>query len=255
MRSRRSLVLCLSMLVACGTAQAAQDAGGVIDGGGAIDSGGGSDVGAVPCDAPPIAYCRVHVEGGGPTCCGNQAPPLCRTGGGFACGPGTIEQTACGACNTPAACVSPTDCSVVPVTCCGTCGTATSGDMIAVRNDEASAWRDAVCGGGPIACPDCAAMPDPFLVATCEAGNCLARDLHLDALTQCATDTDCTLAPATCCACGVIGFGAAIAFNPTRGSLASLICDPRADCPPCVPTFTGIAAHCVTGHCVVAPTP
>jgi len=246
MGNRRLFTLCFALLVACSETHSADDTGSGID-------GGGGDVGAVPCDAPPIAYCRTLVPGGGSACCGGQAPPLCRTGGGFACGAGTIEQTSCGACNTPAACVSPTECSVVPVTCCGRCGTATSTDMIAVRNDEANAWRNAVCGGGPIACPDCAAMPDPYLVATCEAGNCLARDLHLDALTQCTADADCTLAPATCCACGAIGLGAAIAFNPAHGSLAPLICDPRADCPPCVPTFTGIAARCSAGRCIVAP--
>lgn len=247
----------LALVTACSAAHAADDAGsGVTDvgsdgGSGATD--GGSDVGAVPCDAPPIAYCRVAVTAGGPTCCGSLAPPLCRTGGGFACGPGTIELTSCGACSTPASCVSPTECSVVPVSCCGQCGSATSGDLIAVRTDEASAWRTTACGGGPFACPECATMQDPYLVATCTLGNCAARDLHVDPLTECTTDADCTLAPATCCACGEIGLGAAIAYNPAAGSLAQLICDPRADCPPCVPTFTGIEARCDAGRCAVMP--
>lgn len=152
-------------------------------------------------------------------------------------------------------CSSPTECVLTPASCCGTCGLPTPGDMLAVRTDQLEATRTAACGPGPIACPACAGQPDPYLLATCAAGSCAARNLHVESLTACSADADCTLAASTCCACGVIAMDAAIAFNPANGSLAALICDPRADCPPCVPTFTGLAAACSAGRCTVVAAP
>ena len=151
------------------------------------------------------------------------------------------------------ACSSPTECVVAPRSCCGQCGVATESDLVGLAVAQAGAYRAAVCAG--MACPACAGRPDPYLVATCAMGACAARDLHTDPLTACAADGDCVLAPATCCGCGVIGAGQAIAYNPAHGSLGDVICDPGMSCPPCVPTYTGIAARCTSGQCTVVASP
>lgn len=148
-------------------------------------------------------------------------------------------------------CASPTECELLPESCCGRCGAATPDDMIGVHRDDVAANRDLACMGGTIGCPECAMPQDPFLVATCELRACVARDLHALPLTECAADSDCVLAPHTCCACGVLGIDEVVAYNPARGELSALICDPGAPCPPCVPVFGELAAFCESGRCVV----
>ena len=152
------------------------------------------------------------------------------------------------------ACDVPSACALRPASCCGSCGAATPTDMIALPVTEVDAYVAAVCAG--IGCPECAAMQDPYLIATCEAGECVAIDLHAHAVTECTTTTDCTLSPLECCACGLLSAAEVVAHNPARGSLGSLLCDPDADCPPCVPDYGGLAARCDAGRCVVvAPAP
>ena len=148
-------------------------------------------------------------------------------------------------------CVSPTECELLPQSCCGRCGAATPDDMIGVHRDDVAANRDLACMGGTIGCPECAMPQDPFLVATCDMGACAARDLHALPLTQCTADTDCVLAPHTCCACGLLGIDEVVAYNPARGDLGTLTCDRGAPCPPCVPDFGDLAAFCEAGRCVV----
>jgi hypothetical protein len=121
--------------------------------------------------------------------------------------------------------------------------------MIALSTSEVAGYVATVCMD--VGCPECAREPDPYLLATCNAFECVAVNLHADPLTECATTADCTLAPAECCACGLLGAGQVIAFNPANGSIGSLTCDPDADCPPCVPDFGTLAAVCNAGRCEV----
>lgn len=147
------------------------------------------------------------------------------------------------------ACDVPSACTLRPASCCGSCGAATPDDMIALPNGEVAAYVAAVCEGVP--CPECARPNDPYLIATCTAGECVAVDLHAHPFTECASSTDCVLSPAQCCACGLLSEGETIAHNPAAGGLGMLICDPDADCPPCVPDFGALEARCEAGRCVV----
>lgn len=122
--------------------------------------------------------------------------------------------------------------------------------MIAVPNEDVAANRARACAGG-VGCPECFMQPDAFLLAVCAAGACEARNLRTDDLTACSVDDDCQLAPRDCCGCGALGVGETVAFNPSRGNYADLVCDPRFVCPPCVPTLEGLRAACVAGHCDV----
>ncbi len=152
------------------------------------------------------------------------------------------------------ACDVPSACTLRPASCCGACGAATPTDMIALPDGEVAAYVAGMCAD--VGCPECAALPDPYLIATCTAGQCVAVDLHTHPLTECALDTDCVLSPAQCCACGLLAAHETIAHNPARGGLGTLTCDPDADCPPCVPDFGALEARCDAGRCVVrAPAP
>jgi len=148
------------------------------------------------------------------------------------------------------ACTAASDCTLLPESCCGSCGAATATDMVAVANEDVPANRALACAGG-VGCPECFMQQDPFLLAVCSAGACEARNLRVDTLTSCTGSEECQLAARECCACGVLARSEAIAFNPARGSYAALVCDPAADCPPCVPILDGLRAACVSGHCSV----
>jgi hypothetical protein len=147
------------------------------------------------------------------------------------------------------ACDGPSGCTLRPESCCGLCGAPTPDDLIALPDSEVESYVASVCAG--VGCPECAGMLDPYLLATCRASACVAVNLHVDPLTECTTTSDCQLAPSECCACGLLGVGQVIAFNPARGSIAALTCDPDADCPPCVPDFSGTSAICNAGRCEV----
>ena len=148
------------------------------------------------------------------------------------------------------ACSVSSDCTLLPETCCGSCGAATGTDMVAVANEDVEANRTRACRD-TVGCPTCFIEQDPFLLAVCSAGECEARNLRADPLTSCTNRDECQLAPRECCACGVLGRAEVVAFNPARGSYAALVCDPAAECPPCVPILDGLRAECVSGHCSV----
>lgn len=210
-----SLALALSVLApACGTAVSPGNDAATFDGGGAADTGSApADTGTTDDAAPGT------------------------DGGTLGDGGGTGE------------CARPSDCALRARSCCGTCGEPTSTDLIALPTTSVDDYTARVCAG--IGCPDCAAVPDPNLFATCAAGTCAPVDLHGDPLAVCAQDADCVLAVPQCCACGAIGLDQAVAYNPARGSLAALVCDPGVDCPPCVPDFGALRAICDGGHCAV----
>lgn len=235
------------------------DAGVGLDGGSSDGGGGAVDAGGVPCDAGPVAACFALRAEGGPGCCDVVVPPLCAPGGGFVCPAGSVAAATCTAfwaddrcASGEPRCAGPSECQLLPESCCGTCGAPTPGDMIAVHRARVAENRASACAD-PVACPECFMPTDPYLVATCRAGECEAVDLHQDALTTCSADAECTLAAATCCACGELGAGETIAYNPARGSLADVICDPEIACPPCVPFFEGVEARCQGGRCAVVP--
>jgi hypothetical protein len=140
-------------------------------------------------------------------------------------------------------------CVIRAESCCGSCGAATADDWIALNVADLDDYSAAVCVG--IGCPECARPDDPWLVASCSMGDCVGTDLRLSPLTECAAASDCVLGPRQCCDCGLLGELSTIAYNPARGSPYGLICDPDIICPPCVPTFDGLAADCVGGRCVV----
>ncbi|MGE0787474.1 MAG: hypothetical protein AB7S26_17505 [Sandaracinaceae bacterium] len=156
-------------------------------------------------------------------------------------------------------CSVTSECALGSTTCCGVCGRETAGDVVAVRGDRAQQYfDDVVCPEArtePPICPGCAAMPNPNLIASCDAGRCGLLDVENDPdLTSCTDDTECMLRLPSCCACG-IGSGAfdTIAIRVDQESaLAQRICDPDADCPDCLPSFDpSIRAACVAGACRV----
>ena len=149
------------------------------------------------------------------------------------------------------ACTAASDCTLLPESCCGSCGAATGTDMVAVANEDVEANRTRACRD-TVGCSLCFMEQDPFLLAVCSAGECEARDLRVDTLTVCTGSDECVLASRECCACGVLGRAEVVAFNPDRGSYAELVCNPAADCAPCVPVFGDLQAECVSGHCAVA---
>lgn len=151
------------------------------------------------------------------------------------------------------ACESPTDCVVLPRTCCGRCGAATPGDAVALS----AAWlRDAAAEGrrvceGAESCVDCFEETAPTLVATCRDHLCTLVELDRSELTACRTDADCALTHAGCCACGsrqsiALGRGSEDAYR-------TLICgEVPLPCPECVGRPILGSAACVAGHCALA---
>lgn len=150
------------------------------------------------------------------------------------------------------ACTGPGQCTVVPQSCCGSCGAATSTDMIGVATDRASAYRSFVCEGA--GCPTCYREQDPFLQAFCKAGACTAVDLHESPLTDCTADSDCRLRYAPCCEpCGA-PTSPLIALPVSQlSAYRALVCAPDTACPKCATSYPPSAkAVCNKGHCDVS---
>ena len=155
---------------------------------------------------------------------------------------GTDKQT------RPHTCTVATDCSVVPRSCCGSCGTAASGDARAVLTES---WHGSSrCSG--VSCPRCHAEPDPALVAYCAAGTCRALDLHTSAMTRCTADSDCIVRPRGCCDCAASAWVAVRADQST--AYQSRVCRPAIACPQCVGDPPPLRAVCGEGHCALAAT-
>ncbi len=157
-----------------------------------------------------------------------------------------------GSAGVPNDCQVPSDCIVMPVSCCGSCGVPSRGDAQAVRKDQAAAVSQAACGED-FGCPACAAPPDPTLLATCRAGQCTLVDLQQDPITECVTGDDCRIRTDTCCECGgPTDEGHLIAIRKDQ-SFESLVCDPNTACDDCVPDYGNtpgfVQAECIKGHC------
>jgi len=152
-------------------------------------------------------------------------------------------------------CTTNLQCMVAPESCCGACGVATPSDMVGVNRERLTEQRSEACAD-PIACPECAAPEDPYLVGTCDGSRCGAVDIRAEGLTACSAPADCVLATSRCCDCGVHTVRTAIAINSSSfGRLSELTCEPSTPCPPCVPSFDGLAATCMAGMCTVVETP
>ena len=221
---------------------------------GTRDLGGATDLG-VDCpnaDAGPIGWCH-----GGP-CCDDRVPPTLNADCEWGCGEGyafdcTPDPAAL--CMTDrTACDFPSDCVVTANTCCGECGEPTLAGSTAVNQASLSDYRDLLCADNPV-CPRCAVMPNPELVATCEANECRAVDIGMEAMTQCSSDAECVIRTTDCCECGgATDPGSLIAIRAdAEGAYTSLICDPGFGCPECLPVYPDDAvATCNAGRCTVA---
>lgn len=140
-------------------------------------------------------------------------------------------------------CTSADDCSVVPVSCCGRCGVASSGDARAALTE--TSHRPSRCRG--LECPRCHRDPDPALVAYCASGTCRALDLHTSALTRCTEDSDCIVRPQGCCECGASAWVAVSASQSE--AYTRRVCSPTVRCPACVGDPPPVGAVCRDAHC------
>lgn len=148
-------------------------------------------------------------------------------------------------------CAVPSECLVVPASCCGSCGAATRGDAVAVSRSRADAYRASVCGDD-FGCPACFMEPDPTLVATCQAGRCVVVDLQLHAATECAGPTDCRVRASECCECGASITPSTVVAVSNGAAYEALVCDPGTGCPECAPVYPDdYGAFCDEGRCVM----
>lgn len=151
--------------------------------------------------------------------------------------------------DAPTPCMGPSDCVVVPISCCGQCGAATRGDAQALHKNDVAIQRTWTCGD--TGCPDCYMATDPNLLATCTAGKCALVDLQTTSATECTQNSDCRLRTNECCECGG-------AQDPEHlvavsdYSIEQLVCDPGSGCPECAPAPPDYAeAVCDAGRCSV----
>ncbi len=150
-------------------------------------------------------------------------------------------------------CDQPSDCVVVPATCCGVCGQPTVGDVTAVRADRVAEHSEQVCGDEPRGCPDCMIRPTPELVAGCIANRCEAVDLRAHPSTACQRHEDCRVRTPDCCECGGAADAWSVVAVSDSDALTDLVCDEHQGCPKCMPVYPAIRTRCdsKTGHCVI----
>ncbi|HVU05004.1 MAG TPA: hypothetical protein VHE30_24815 [Polyangiaceae bacterium] len=149
-------------------------------------------------------------------------------------------------------CDVPSDCVIVPDSCCGTCGAATRTDMRVVTRQYFLAGNDRCANS---TCRECFQTTDPTLVATCRSGRCAIVDLLADRATACTTGEDCTFRSSQCC-----GYGSTdtvVSLNNDRGSarVDDLVCDTKqtsCDVSRQAVWPTGATPLCENGHCRLA---
>jgi hypothetical protein len=151
------------------------------------------------------------------------------------------------------ACTKTSDCTVVPLSCCGSCGAATVGDAVAIPHSRAAEHQQLACGG-VMGCPPCFGEDDPNLTATCVAGQCQLVDVRDEpTITACAAPSDCKVRLAGCCACREVVFDRVLAIrNDAEGAYQDLTCDPGFACPECDPALEPAFPDCQSGRCSVA---
>lgn len=215
---KTSSLLLFALLVACGDSHDGTEDAGRLDSGG---EDAGSD-GSIVDGSPDTGMLR---DGEIPVDAALDAPPS-------------------------RGCTSPTDCVLVPRSCCGACGEPSRTDSIALHRDDVNAFRNGVCGDD-VGCPACAGQPDPTLLASCVSGQCAVIDLYVHPSTECMRDDDCRVRAIDCCECGAdTSPGRLIAVS--RG-YDELVCDPMSACPECAPVYPDtVFALCNDGHCRLA---
>jgi hypothetical protein len=107
-----------------------------------------------------------------------------------------------------------------------------------------------VCGAD-VGCPACYTPKDPYLIATCDTGQCKVLDLKTHPSTVCSSANDCRIRTNVCCECGgptdaehLIAMSSEPAFTP-------LVCDPNQGCDDCAPGYPSLSVSCQQGHCSV----
>jgi hypothetical protein len=158
------------------------------------------------------------------------------------------------------ACEVPSDCVVVPESCCGTCGAPTRGDAVAIARDTVTAYECRACGSRG-ECPACAPLfIDPTLVATCVDQRCTLIDLLEHEASACESDDDCRVRTPDCCPCGGDTDPGRLIGVSSENAYASLVCDPAQACPECLPVYPGEVSvscssddHCVARDSRIAP--
>lgn len=144
-------------------------------------------------------------------------------------------------------CESNADCVVVPQSCCGTCGSATRDDAIAVKVERSDEYRADACETAG-RCPACAAVvEDPRLLGVCVARRCEVVRLHDHPVAYCASDAECQIRTRDCCPCGgETAPGRMIAIRKDGESYYSdIVCDEGQACPECAPVYPAeVTARC-----------
>jgi len=166
------------------------------------------------------------------------------------------------------ACISNTQCEVVPASCCscGILGPATNFTAInsAYRTQFNYHCATVDCAGCPPMRAPGPNEPYYYLVATCQRppesadnapGRCVVVDLQKTEITACKSASDCNLRSGTACCSGCNGHPVALNGNQ-NGALSDLVCPSEPiGCPACAPIFDGYAATCADGRCSVVQTP
>lgn len=229
------------------------------------------DAGPTACTGPtPLCYAGWS---GSPACCLEPGTAASCVGGSWQCPSGRYLASACGRidpiCESADGgpgpglyddCTVTSDCTLVGRSCCDPCGRPELEQVAAASTDRTSDYYlDVACPEArdePPICPECASMPNPHLVATCDQTGfrpaCAAVDLSTPAYASCTIDDDCVLAAPECCPCGDISPYETIAVR-ADADLGAVLCDePGFACPPCAPIFDdGVTARCDAGACVV----
>lgn len=170
-------------------------------------------------------------------------------------GTGTTTGTTTGTGSTTGAafdaCDGPGQCVLVPSSCCGSCGTQSLESMTAVHADHTAAYFESLCPDD-VACPACAALPNPNLFAYCESGHCVAADAKTHAVSACTADADCRLRLGADCCEPCDGSADQIIAVSLDNDLKGLVCTPNEGCPKCAVQYPpNAAAWCTGGHCAV----
>ena len=145
-------------------------------------------------------------------------------------------------------CEVPSDCVLVPSSCC-VCGVPEIDDVMAVNLQGAAEYTQ-TCGMEP-ACL-CPTALNPNLIATCASEICRAVDIREHAVSECSDDDECRVRVSQCCECGGDTSPGSLVAVGTAQSYDELVCDPLGLCTDCAPDYPPEAtALCGSGHCTL----
>ncbi len=241
----------------------AVSAGGAVGTGGSMSVGGSGTTGG---SGPLPDLCKLPPESGScnayfPSYYFDAATGACESFVYGGCGGNdnrfdSVEacHAACGGSSALDSCNVDTDCVLVESQCCS-CPSPVLTNYVALNQDGVEAYRSARgCDGvlcEPCLAPDPTDVQDQYFVATCDAGKCVALDLHQTKATACNVSTDCFLRNGTGCCEGCSG-GDLVSISDT-GALMDLVCgEGPVPCPACAPMLPeGYVPGCVNGVCTV----